>query len=120
MLKGRHTISFPVEPIRAQLERLLTFEEWDTVQDLLGGSYWAATRRVSRRLKYYAEELGIVDVYPHRLRHTVLTYLAHGTGTAAAQALAGHSSPETTARYTKRPPSTKTLGDAMMRVLGEE
>ncbi len=120
VMKGQHTVAFPAAPIRTQLERLLQFRDWDAVQDLLGGTYWSATKQVSRRLKYYAWELGIPGVHPHLLRHCALTYLAHGTGTSTAQALAGHASPVTTAKYTRRPPSTKVLGEAMMRVMGED
>lgn len=55
-----------------------------------------------------AEEAGVAEVTPHRLRHTALALANDNTGDLrAVQAFAGHSRPETTAGYTRA--STRAL-----------
>ena len=49
-----------------------------------------------------ADEAGVIDVRPHRLRHTALATLNDATGDLrTVQAFAGHSNPMTTAGYTR-------------------
>jgi site-specific recombinase XerD len=109
--KGKH------EPRRAPLSRqaydwvcrwLSVRDQWVKVQPIftaiehnsfepLGHRISAETAR--RRLKIYAEEIGLKHVKPHDMRRFVGTRLTEKFGLRQAQLALGHASPDVTARF---------------------
>ncbi len=74
--KGRKRTEIAVAPIRAPIEALAAMKHWDRVSDLISSTnrprtismnIWKAARRAAR-------QIGIKDVYPHRLRRTFATH----------------------------------------------
>lgn len=120
-LKGNKIYPYPATPFTTQFEKLMLIgDEWEIMQDLVGGSYYTAVKRIHALLKVNAAELGITDnVYPHRIRHTVITEFADRYGIKVAQQIAGHESSRTTERYTRRPRPTNVIGAAMNELLEE-
>mgnify|MGYP006301897307 CR=1 FL=1 len=115
-LKGGKMVTYPARTIDTQLRQLLELPGWTRVQDLLGGTYSAASKRVARRLKRFGRKAGHAgDLHLHLLRHTVLTRIADRDGTRVASGLAGHSSETTTIRYVKRPPPLERMEEALAR-----
>lgn len=117
-LKGGKVVLYPVRPIRAQLEALLDLDHrWRKVQEHFGsGTYRAATGQLSKRLREYTLELGIRDVYLHRIRASVITAVANTSGLREAQAIAAHSRIATTERYLQGPPPTDVQEEALMKI----
>ena len=73
-LKGEKDYPYSIVPIQAQLEELLTYKDWDQVYQLVTrGNVVAGGQAVRRRLKEWAAEIGIEDVYPHKIRRTTIT-----------------------------------------------
>lgn len=63
---------------------------------------------LAKRLTRRAAQAGIGDFSPHDLRRSFVSdALAAGADLARVQALAGHASPTTTARYDRRPEAAK-------------
>ena len=69
------------------------------------------------RLRKRSEEAGIAMCSPHDLRRTfVSAALEAGADLAMVQALAGHASPATTARYDRRPETAKAAAACLVHV----
>ena len=69
------------------------------------------------RLAIRAKEARIETCSPHDLRRTfVSTALTNGADLAMVQALAGHASPATTARYDRRGDDAKRVAASMVAV----
>ena len=69
------------------------------------------------RLKRRARQAGIQSCSPHDLRRTFVSLaLEGGADIAMVQALAGHSSPNTTVRYDRRPEAAKRAAAAVVHV----
>ena len=69
------------------------------------------------RLRRRAEEAGIARCSPHDLRRSFVSQaLESGADLAMVQALAGHASPTTTARYDRRPEEAKRAAAGMVHV----
>ena len=69
------------------------------------------------RLRKRSEEAGIASCSPHDLRRSfVSAALDAGADLAMVQALAGHSSPATTARYDRRPETAKADAASLVHV----
>lgn len=74
--KGRKRIEIAAKPIRKELAALYEHEDWSRVRDLLGHKHsdtkvisnkvWRASRRT-------AKKIGILQMNPHRYRHTFAT-----------------------------------------------
>ena len=64
---------------------------------------------IQKTIKIVAKDCGISkNVHVHTLRHSIATHLLeHGLSLRAIQALLGHASPKTTARYTRMTPEAK-------------
>lgn len=104
--KGRKRIEFSAEPFRAQLQALFEMKDWERVRDLITTSdnpkvasvkVWRASRRT-------AKKAGVLDMNPHRYRHTFATmYLEQLRGDPNAiiklQKYMGWESMNTAARY---------------------
>lgn len=121
-LKGNNLVdNYPARPLDTQLRQLLEQEDqWLRVQDLLGGTYSAASKRVVRRLQRYGRKIGYAgDLHLHLLRHSVLTRIAddeQAGGLRVASSLAGHASLTTTANiYLKKAPPFERQEEALMR-----
>lgn len=73
--KGRKRIEIAVAPIREQIQALADMEDWSKVSDLISTSERQKTlsKKIWRAAKRIAKEIGMVDVYPHRLRRTFAT-----------------------------------------------
>lgn len=96
--RDRHTI--PLHPVLAEhLSRRMTDERW-LFPGRWGGHVSPAT--IWRWVLDVAEDAGVGRVKPHELRATCLTEANDRSGDLrAVQHLAGHSSPNTTAIYTR-------------------
>ena len=69
------------------------------------------------RLRKRSGEAGIAACSPHDLRRTfVSTALEAGVDLAMVQALAGHASPTTTARYDRRPDTAKAAAARLIHI----
>jgi integrase len=120
-LKGDKLYPYPVEPIRAQLEELLAHNGWEQVYQLVTkGNLVAGGQAVRRRLKSWASEIGIEDVYPHKVRRTTITEVDERHGIKVAKQIAGHEDEATTRLYTKRLQPTDRVGAKLTDVLDEE
>ena len=69
------------------------------------------------RLRKRSEEAGIAACSPHDLRRTFVSVaLESGADLAMVQALAGHASPTTTARYDRRPETAKAAAARLVHI----
>ena len=83
---------------------------------VLAGSGMTA-QALMLRLKHRAKQARIADCSPHDLRRTfVSSALEAGADLAMVQALAGHASPTTTARYDRRPEDAKRAAAQLVHV----
>lgn len=73
--KGDRRQEFSVEPIREPLERLLRHKDWQHVRDLVTTSKnpKVARNKVYRASRRTAKKAGILEMNPHRYRHTFAT-----------------------------------------------
>jgi len=73
--KGRKRLEFSAAPIREQLEALAAMKGWERVRDLLGTakSRRGLEKKVWRAARRTAKEAGILEMNPHRYRHTFAT-----------------------------------------------
>lgn len=104
--KGRKRIEISANPIMAELEALNEFWDWDKVGDLVsdGEGPRAAARRVWRHSRRSGAKAGVLEMNPHRYRHTYATnFLAELQGDPNAivklQRFMGWESMNTAARY---------------------
>lgn len=104
--KGRKRIEISAAPIVAQLRELARFEDWGRVRDLISSSKNPEVARVMvyRAAKRTAAKVDILNMSPHRYRHTFATnYLNQLAGDPNAivklQRYMGWESMETAARY---------------------
>ena len=86
-----------------------------------GGTVLAGTGMAAQalmlRLKRRAKQASIAECSPHDLRRSfVSSALEAGVGLAMVQALAGHASPTTTARYDRRPEDAKRAAAQLVHV----
>lgn len=120
-LKGDKVYPYPASPICAQLEELLRYDAWSVVYELVTrGNLVAGGQAVRRKLKAWAQEVGIDDVHPHKLRHTMITEADEKYGRKTAQQLAGHEDDRTTGLYTKRLQPTNKVGAKLIALLDED
>ena len=69
------------------------------------------------RLKRRARQAAIAECSPHDLRRSfVSSALEAGADLALVQALAGHASPTTTARYDRRPEAARAAAARLVHV----
>lgn len=99
MGKRSKTATLPVHPVlRAELEGHRG-EGW-VFPGRFGGSVNPVT--VGEWIDHVAKAAGVVDLVPHRLRHTSLTWAVDaGTQLRDVQTFARHSDPGMTAKYTR-------------------
>jgi integrase len=99
--KGNLPATLPVHPtVGAALARLDRSGEWVFPGRKRGGPVAAAT--IWQWVRVLAEQAGLEDVTPHRLRATALATANDNTGNLrAVMAFARHSRPETTMGYTR-------------------
>lgn len=74
--KGRKRIEIDARPIREQLERLAEMSGWDRVRDLIAvgrASGRVVSTKVWRAARRTAKKAGILEMNPHRYRHTFAT-----------------------------------------------
>lgn len=91
-------------PIHPQLDRVLRPRRVPGEQWVFAGRYGGhvSPATIGTWVEHVARKAGIGHVTPHQLRHTALTEANDATGDLrAVQELAGHVSPDQTARYTK-------------------
>jgi integrase len=120
-LKGGKVYPYPADPVRQQLEELLAHDGWVIVYELVTrGNLVAGGQAVRRKLKVWGAEIGIEDVYPHKLRRTTITELDERFGRKTAQQLAGHEDANTTGIYTRRMQPTDRVGAKLTAMLDEE
>lgn len=101
MGKGDQPASLPVHPsVLTALTKLPRSYEWVFPGRKRGGPICAAT--VWSWVRHVAEQAGVANVTPHRLRHTALASANDATGDLrSVQAFARHRDPSVTAGYTK-------------------
>ncbi len=99
--KGNRPASLPVHPtVTVALAEFERAGEWVFPGRKRGGPVAAAT--IWQWVRVLAEQAGLQDVTPHRLRHTALATANDATGNLrAVMAYARHSRPETTMGYTR-------------------
>ncbi len=99
--KGNLPASLPVHPaVNRALEDLPRINEWVFPGRKRGGPIRAAT--AWDWVRQVAEQAGVANVTPHRLRHTALSVANDRTGDLrAVMEFARHVRPETTAGYTR-------------------
>jgi integrase len=99
--KGNLPAILPVHPaVTAGLAKLDRDSEWVFPGRKRGGPVAAAT--IWHWVRLLAEQAGVKDVTPHRLRHTSLATAQDNTGNLrAVMAFARHARPETTMGYTR-------------------
>jgi integrase len=99
--KGNLPATLPVNPaVTAALALLDRESEWVFPGRKRGGPVAAAT--IWQWVRVLAEEAGVDNVTPHRLRHTSLATANDNTGNLrAVMAFARHARPETTMGYTR-------------------
>ncbi|HWN69178.1 MAG TPA: site-specific integrase [Haliangium sp.] len=104
--KGRKRMEISAEPIRKQLRELAVFQDWERVRDLISASKNPEVARVMvyRAAKRTAAKVDIINMSPHRYRHTfAANYLSQLAGDPNAivklQRYMGWESMETAARY---------------------
>jgi integrase len=98
--KGSKTRRFPLHPVLGELRTVLPNDSRWVFRGLKGTHVCTAT--VWGWVRAVADDAGVPFVRPHRLRHTCLATANDKTGDLrATQDFAGHSKPETTARYTR-------------------
>lgn len=73
--KGRKRMEVSAEPLRAQFEALAALQRWERVRDLISESSDPRVLRnkVGRAARSTAREVGVLEVNPHRFRHTFAT-----------------------------------------------
>lgn len=74
--KGRKRIEISAKPIRKELEVLYSYPGWDRVRDLLGkptSKPREISNKVRRASRRTAAGIGILQMNPHRYRHTFAT-----------------------------------------------
>jgi integrase len=99
--KGNLPATLPVHPaVTAALAKLGQDGEWVFPGRKRGGPVAPAT--IWHWVRLLAEQAGVKDVTPHRLRHTSLSTAQDNTGNLrAVMAFARHARPETTMGYTR-------------------
>lgn len=104
--KGRKRIEISAKPIMAELEALNEHRDWEKVSDLVsdGEGSRAAALRVWRHSRRSGAKAGVLEMNPHRYRHTYATnFLAELQGDPNAilklQRFMGWESMNTAARY---------------------
>lgn len=99
--KGNLPATLPVHPaVTAALAKLDRDSEWVFPGRKRGGPVAKAT--IWQWVRVLAEQAGVKDVTPHRLRHTSLATAQDNTGNLrAVMAFARHARPETTMGYTR-------------------
>ena len=73
--KGRKRIEFAAAPILAQLKGLASIQGWERVRDLISTSanHRVVSKKVWRAARRTAKKIGILEMNPHRYRHTFAT-----------------------------------------------
>jgi integrase len=104
--KGRKRMTFAAEPIRQQLQALADIPGWTRVADLVSTSkiHRVISKKVCRAAQRAAKTVGVLEMNPHRFRHTFATrYLDELKGDPNAivklQKYMGWESMATAARY---------------------
>lgn len=109
--KGRKRLEFAVEPIRGPLEALVKAKPatWERVRDLISTSKnpKIASKKVWRAARRTAKKAGVLEMNPHRYRHTFATnFLKQLQGDPNAivklQKYMGWENMATAARYVDR------------------
>lgn len=99
--KGHRTRHLPVHPT-LQTELAPRRSGGYLFPAIRGGGLYVHCATVRRWVGQVGEEAGVGFLNPHALRHTCLATLNDETGDLRiTQYFAGHSNPETTARYTR-------------------
>ena len=105
-LKKEQRLDVTVKPIKRWVTMLLDYNAWERVEDLVSPGAGEKKREIARNhvqvvLRRFADQLGLDDVYPHRLRRTVATYFYEDSGRDLAGLMKyfGWSSVQTAMNY---------------------